>query len=119
MFDSKFLNRRAALLLLAGTASLVAAPITLQISSALAEEQAGGDGKNGDGGEGKNGDGGGDGKNGEGDTEGNNGSGGGDGKNGDGETNDSSDDKGNDAKKDSSNKANVDNCPAGTNCKKD
>jgi hypothetical protein len=109
MFDSKFLNRRAALLLLAGSATLIATPMALQIQSALAEGEDGGDGKNGDGGDGKNGDGG-DGKNGD----------GGDGKNGDGadaNDTDTNDDNGADTNDtpDDGDK----NCPVGTNCNKD
>jgi hypothetical protein len=50
MFDSKFLSRRAALLMLAGSATLIAAPIALQIPAAMADDDHEGGGNGGSGG---------------------------------------------------------------------
>jgi hypothetical protein len=103
MFDSKFLNRRAALLLLAGSATLLAVPIALQIPAALADDDGGNGGGEGGGGEGGGGNGGGN-------------------HDKDNEDKDN-EDKDNEADKDTkgvdANDTPDDNCPVGTNCDKD
>ena len=90
MSESKFLSRRTALLLFAGSATLIAAPIALQIPAAMAEDSGGNSGGSSDGGK--------------------------DNENDNNDDNESDDDS---TSSTSTTTTDDDKCPVGTNCNKD